>query len=69
MKCTPFCLRNFGPVVHLRLSREDQEKLAVPETEGVYFRGAVFTRKCDPRSGAFPPEGLIRSDFKLSILE
>jgi hypothetical protein len=30
-------LRNFGPVVQLLLSREDQEKLAVPETKGVYF--------------------------------
>jgi hypothetical protein len=30
-------LRNFGPVVHLLLSREDQKKLAYPEVQGVYF--------------------------------
>ena len=30
-------LRNFGPIVHLLLYREDQKKLAAPETEGVYF--------------------------------
>jgi hypothetical protein len=30
-------LGNFGPVVQLMLSREDQNKLASPETQGVYF--------------------------------
>jgi hypothetical protein len=30
-------LRNFGPVVHLLMSREDQKKLADPETQGIYF--------------------------------
>jgi hypothetical protein len=30
-------LRNFGPVVHLLLSREDQKKLAYPKIQGVYF--------------------------------
>jgi hypothetical protein len=30
-------IRNFGPVVHLLLSREDQMKLAYSEVQGVYF--------------------------------
>ena len=30
-------LRNFGAVVHLLLSREDQKKLAYPKIQGVYF--------------------------------
>jgi hypothetical protein len=30
-------IRNFGPVIHLLLSREDQKKLAYPEVQGVYF--------------------------------
>jgi hypothetical protein len=30
-------LGNDGPVIQLRLSREDQKKLALPETPGVYF--------------------------------
>jgi hypothetical protein len=30
-------VRNFGPIVHLLLSREDQKKLACSEVQGVYF--------------------------------
>jgi hypothetical protein len=30
-------LRNVGPVVHVLISREDQKKLADPETQGIYF--------------------------------
>ena len=40
-------LRNFGPVVHLRLSREDQEKLAEPCSLGSVIRDQVPFRPRD----------------------
>jgi hypothetical protein len=67
-------LRNFGPVVHLLLSREDQEKLAVPNRPGLirYFIEKDFPcihpRAADALEGPSetfaPPPGFVSKEHR-----